>query len=82
VAGRVTVATHEAATAAAAAGLGVSVNSTWGCRSELATGALVRLLSDWSLPSVDLHAVFPPSRDPSPAARAFVDYLAAALRPR
>lgn len=79
IAGRLSVATNESATAAAVAGLGVTVNSTWGCRSELARGALARVLCDWRLPSVDLHAVFPVGGAPSGAARAFVEYLASTL---
>lgn len=78
--GRMTCADHEAATALALAGLGVTVSSVWGIARELASGALVRLLPEWSLPPVELHAVFPPGRAPSPAARACADFFAAAIR--
>lgn len=74
--GRLTVATNEGATAAAVAGLGINVCALWGCRAELASGALVRVLADWSMPPIELHAVFPPGRGASPAARSFIDYLA------
>lgn len=78
---RMTVGANEAATAAAVAGLGLTVNSAWGCRAELQSGALVAVLSDWTLPSVDFHAVFPPLRVAVlPAARKFVDYLADSFR--
>lgn len=75
--GRITSAVNEGATAAAVAGLGITVSSLWGIRAELERGDLVRLLEDWTLtPPVDLHAVFPPGRIPAPSARAFVDYFA------
>lgn len=78
---RMTVGANEAATAAAVAGLGLTVNSAWGCRAELQTGALVQVLPDWTLPPVDSHAVFPPLRVAVlPAARKFVDYLAESFR--
>ena len=78
---RMTVGANEAATAAAVAGLGLTVNSLWGCRAELHSGTLKRVLPDWTLPPVDFHAVFPPQRVAVlPAARKFVDYPAEAFR--
>lgn len=79
--GRVTTAANEAATAAAVAGIGITVTSLWGCGAELAAGSLVRLLADWSLEPVELHAVFAAGREATPAARAFTDYLARELKP-
>lgn len=73
--GRITCAVNEGATAVAVAGLGITVSSLWGIRAELERGELVRLLPDWTLlPAVDLHAVFPPGRIPTPSARAFVEH--------
>lgn len=78
---RMSVGANEASTAAAVAGLGLSVNSAWGCRAEVESGALVVVLPEWTLPPVDFHAVFPPRRVAVlPAARKFVDYLAESLR--
>jgi DNA-binding transcriptional LysR family regulator len=77
--GRVSVTTNEAATAAAVAGLGITVSSLWGCRAELDQGTLVRLLTDWVMPPVELHAVFPPGHSASPAARSLVQHLVASL---
>lgn len=76
VGGRVSVTTSEGATAAAAAGLGITVTPLWKCRRELASGALRQVLNDWALPPIDLYAVFPGS--PAPAARAFADYIGSA----
>jgi DNA-binding transcriptional LysR family regulator len=79
VAGRVTSAANEGAIAAAVAGLGVTVTSVWGCRSELERGQLVKVLADWTMEPVDVHAIFPAGRAAAPAARLFVEYLAAEL---
>lgn len=78
--GRITTPANEAATAAAVAGIGITVTSLWGCRSELEQGTLVQILGDWRLDPVELHAVFAAGREATPAARAFTDYLARELR--
>jgi DNA-binding transcriptional LysR family regulator len=67
----------EGAIAAATAGLAIVATAGGACRSELEDGSLLRLLHDWSLGAVDLHAVFLAGRAAKQAARAFVDYLAA-----
>jgi DNA-binding transcriptional LysR family regulator len=78
--GRLTTAANEGATAAAVAGLGITMTSLWGCRAELERGDLVRVLADWEMDPIEAHAIFPVGRAASPAARAFVDYLAPLLR--
>jgi DNA-binding transcriptional LysR family regulator len=80
IASRLTVSANEAAVAAAVAGIGIVTTALWGCRAELASGALVRLLPDWQMGDVEVHGMFTPGRPPKPAARALVEYLAAALR--
>ncbi len=49
------------------------------CRRELETGQLVRVLPDWDLGSVDMHAIFPAGRAAKPSARALIAHLANAL---
>jgi DNA-binding transcriptional LysR family regulator len=49
------------------------------CRRELDRGELVRLLPEWDAGAVELNAVYPNGRAAKPSARAFVDYLIAAL---
>src|SRR3546814_20074517 len=44
--------------------------------TELASGALVRILADWSLPQVFLHLLPPPSRPRPARVRAISDHLA------
>jgi DNA-binding transcriptional LysR family regulator len=73
---RLTTGANEGATAAAVAGLGLTVTSLWGCRAELSRGDLAPVMTDWTLEPVELHALFPAGRPASPAARAFVDDFA------
>lgn len=69
---------NEVSNSAALAGLGITSLSLSGCMKELQDGTLVRLLPDWDLGSIDVHAVFVGGRTAKPAAKAFVEYL----RPR
>ena len=78
--GRLTINLNEGATAAAVAGLGIVSTGLWGCRAELASGALVRILEDWKMAPAQVHAVFPAGRAAKRAARVFVDYLIGEFR--
>jgi DNA-binding transcriptional LysR family regulator len=68
---------NEGAVAAATAGLGVISTSEWACRRELTQGALVRLLPDWKLAAIPVHAYFPMGRATRAAGRAVVEHLVA-----
>jgi DNA-binding transcriptional LysR family regulator len=57
------------------AGLGLAIASEWLFAPELASGAVKAVLQDWSLPPVDLWAVFPTGRQASAKARAFVSFI-------
>ncbi|HEY2048933.1 MAG TPA: LysR family transcriptional regulator [Caulobacteraceae bacterium] len=70
---------NEGAVAAAAAGFGVTSTSGWACRRELESRALVRLLRDWELERIPVHAYFPMGRATRAAARAVIDHLTAAF---
>jgi DNA-binding transcriptional LysR family regulator len=65
--------------ACAVAGLGVATGSTWMCADALASGAVVEILTDYTLDPVQAYVVFPAGRRPSQRARAFSDYLEQAL---
>jgi DNA-binding transcriptional LysR family regulator len=78
---RLTVSVNDAAVAAAVAGLGVVTTALWGCRAELARGALIRVLPDWTMGEVEVHGLYAPGRRPKPSARALVEYLIAEFRP-
>lgn len=55
-------------------GAGVSVLDEVSVQAEIASGRLVHLLPDWQVPTGGIHAVFPPGRHLTAAARAFVDF--------
>ncbi|WP_338765535.1 LysR family transcriptional regulator [Massilia sp. METH4] len=55
-------------------GAGVSILDEYSVRRDLASGALVRLLPEWTLPSGGTFAVFPPGRHVSRKVRAFVAF--------
>jgi len=76
VASHVATNSSEVVRALALAGVGIALRSTWDVGTELAAGALVRLLPDWQgATDVGIYAVH--ARDPLPAAvTAFVDHLA------
>ncbi|MEM6669008.1 MAG: LysR family transcriptional regulator [Pseudomonadota bacterium] len=71
---------NEGTTAAALAGMGVISSSLIGCRAEIESGRLVRLLPDWTIGTVEVHAVLAAGRDAKASSRAFVEYLAASFR--
>jgi DNA-binding transcriptional LysR family regulator len=73
--GRLIATANEVATAAAVAGLGLVSMASVGCRNELAAGALVQVLPEWDMDSVELNAVFPGGKAAKPSARAFVEFL-------
>jgi len=78
--GRLAARASLGAIAAAVEGLGILMTPLGACRRELERGELVRLLPEWDAGEVELNAVFASGRAAKPAARAFVDYLIAALR--
>jgi DNA-binding transcriptional LysR family regulator len=75
VSGRVRVSAGEGIREAVLAGLGFAVASEWLFTPELKSGAVQPVLSDWSLPPVDLWAVFPTGRQASAKARAFASFV-------
>lgn len=77
--GRIRVNAAEGLRAAVLADMGLTIGSDWMFGPELADGRIRRLLTDWSLPPIDLWAVFPAGRMASAKARAFASFVAAAL---
>lgn len=73
------VSAAEGLRAAVKAGLGLGMVSERMVGQELADGALVEVLGDWSLPRVDVWAIYPAGRRPPARARALVAWLTAAL---
>jgi len=80
VSGRLQVSAAEGVRAAVLADMGLAIASAWMFSPELAAGAVQAVLTDWSLPAIDLWAVYPTGRMPSAKARAFAAFVEAALR--
>lgn len=78
--GRIRVSAAEGIREAVFAGLGVSVGgSEWLFGPELKSGAVKAVLTDWSLPPIELWAVFPTGRQASAKARAFATFVESQL---
>lgn len=79
VSGRVRVTAAEGVRAAVFADMGLAIASEWMFAPELASGAVKAVLSDWTLPQIDLWAVYPSGRLASAKARAFVAFVQATM---
>ena len=66
--------------AAACQGAGIALLPATYCQEALATGALVRVLPEWSGTDGILHLVFASRRGMLPSVRAVIDFAAAALK--
>ncbi|SQF98411.1 LysR family transcriptional regulator [Paucimonas lemoignei] len=64
---------------AALQGLGFTMLPFMNCHSELASGKLIELLPDWSLPSGNLQAAYTQRRGMLPAVRAWIEHASAAF---
>ncbi|MDE1996105.1 MAG: LysR family transcriptional regulator [Rhizobiaceae bacterium] len=73
--GRLRVSAGEGIRAAILAGMGITVTSEWMFSRELATGEARAVLTDWTIPPIDLWAVFPTGRVASAKARAFANFV-------
>ncbi|SFO05433.1 DNA-binding transcriptional regulator, LysR family [Formivibrio citricus] len=58
-------------------GHGILMRAEWDIAKYLRSGRLVRLLSDYNLPSADIYAVYPERHYLSTKVRVFIDFLAA-----
>ena len=65
----------------AVAGHGVIARSEWSVADDVRAGRLVRLLTDWSMPSADVVAFVGPRRGRSARTTRFVEHLRAAMTP-
>jgi DNA-binding transcriptional LysR family regulator len=78
---RLKVTAAEGVRAAVLAHAGLTISSEWMFTPELRSGAVRAVLSDWSLPPLDLWAVFPTGRAATAKARAFVDFFERSFNP-
>jgi DNA-binding transcriptional LysR family regulator len=72
---RLRVTAAEGVRAAVLADVGLTIASEWMFSPELRSGAVRAVLSEWSLPPLDLWAVLPSGRAATAKARAFVDFF-------
>lgn len=77
--GRLRSSAAEALREAVFAGLGLAVATRWMFMPELKEGRVRQVLRDWSLPPLDLWAVFPTGRHASAKARAFAAFTESLL---
>lgn len=75
VSGRLRVSAAEGLRAAVLANMGLTIASDWMFVPELEDGTVVRVLDAWSLPSIDLWAVFPAGRMITAKARQFAAFV-------
>lgn len=57
------------------AGMGLAVATEWMFQPDLDQGRVEAVLTDWTLPSLDLWAVYPAGRQASAKARAFAGFI-------
>jgi DNA-binding transcriptional LysR family regulator len=77
--GRLRVSSAEGIRAAVLSHVGLTIASTWMFTPELASRAIRRVLTPWSLPPIDLWAIYPSGRLAGAKARAWVDFVTQAL---
>jgi DNA-binding transcriptional LysR family regulator len=74
--GRLRLSAAEGVRAGVLADMGLAVTTEWMFAPELATGGVLRVLPEWTLPTIDLWAVFPSGRLVSAKAKVFADFIA------
>ncbi len=77
---RLSVTVNEGALAAAVAGLGIVATGMIEPFPEIERGALTRVLSDWEMEPIEVHAVYAAGRAAKPAARVFTEFLVEDLK--
>jgi DNA-binding transcriptional LysR family regulator len=80
--GRLRVSAAEGIREGVLAGLGFAIGSEWLFAPELKTGDVISALLEWSLPPLDLWAMFPAGRQASAKARAFANFIEERLAQR
>ncbi len=73
--GQLTINNGQGLRAAAIAGMGVIMQPEVLVGDAVASGQLVRLLSDYDLPSRPMHIIYSPDRRPTPKLRTFIDFV-------
>lgn len=63
-------------------GLGVAIIPDYMCQEETASGELVNVLPSWSMPLVDVFALYPKQRLDLPKVKVFMDFIQKAFKQR
>jgi DNA-binding transcriptional LysR family regulator len=66
---------------AAIAGMGIIAQPDFIIDAALASGQLVPILRDWTVPPIGIHAVYASRSHLAPKVRSFIDYLVECLGP-
>ena len=77
ISGNLRINSGQALRAAALEGIGVVMQPDILVADDLASGRLVRLLDGHVAPSLALHLLTLPNRQPTPKLRSFIDYVVA-----
>jgi DNA-binding transcriptional LysR family regulator len=80
VSGPLRLSAAEGVRAAVLADMGLTIASEWMFGPELASGQVRPVLTDWSLPRMDLWVVYPTGHMPSTKARAFAAFVELELK--
>ncbi|SFC55617.1 DNA-binding transcriptional regulator, LysR family [Kosakonia oryzae] len=78
--GRLHLSAAEGVRAAVLASMGITIASDWMFSQEIATGEVERVVNEWTLPDIDLWAVFPGGRMATAKARQFSTFVEALLQ--
>lgn len=76
---RLTLSAAEGVREAVLAGQGFAISSLWMFSPELASGAVVPILKEWSLPPMELWVIYPSGKLTSTKARAFAKWFEEAM---
>jgi DNA-binding transcriptional LysR family regulator len=79
ISGRLRLNASEGVRAAVLGGLGFTIASQWMFAPELASGAVRAVLTEWTLPDIELWVVFPMGRMTNAKARAFATFVEHAI---
>lgn len=63
-------------------GAGIGIMPGYFCSEHFASGELVEVLGDWTMPITPIHAIYPSHRGATPKLRALLDFLVETLQPR
>jgi DNA-binding transcriptional LysR family regulator len=77
--GRLRLSAAEGVRAGVLANMGLAVTTEWMFAPELLSGAVQRVLPEWTLPTIDLWAVYPSGRLATAKAKAFANFVTGIL---